>query len=105
MNPKPALEIECRHCGQRFVEMVDLLFHRCAAQTGARKARTPRTRHQPLLSRRTRVDAVSGTERRALDTKGAPDTEGAPERTPGARRRQTSAGPRWRRRPEVARAQ
>lgn len=32
-------ELECGHCGQRFIEMTKLVFHRCPGQGNARRAR------------------------------------------------------------------
>jgi len=31
--------LTCRHCGERYLETVQLLFHRCPAQNDAQKAR------------------------------------------------------------------
>ncbi|MGD0950448.1 MAG: hypothetical protein ABSA52_23900 [Candidatus Binatia bacterium] len=31
-DSKRWFELECRHCGQRFIDMAKLLFHRCPGQ-------------------------------------------------------------------------
>ncbi|HSQ04070.1 MAG TPA: hypothetical protein VLN59_08545 [Burkholderiales bacterium] len=40
VTPKQWFEIECRKCGQRFVEMSKLAFHRCPAEQQESSART-----------------------------------------------------------------
>ncbi len=37
MNAKQPFELECRQCGQRFLEMVKLLFHRCPGLSDAHR--------------------------------------------------------------------
>jgi len=46
-------ELECRHCGQRFLEMVKLLFHPCPKSLG--KHGSPRGGNRPGPQRRTRA--------------------------------------------------
>jgi hypothetical protein len=33
-------ELECRHCGRRFLEMRELLFHPCPSNSNARRSQT-----------------------------------------------------------------
>ena len=37
-DAKRWFELRCRHCGQRFVEMTRLVFHRCPAQGDAHRS-------------------------------------------------------------------
>jgi hypothetical protein len=41
-------ELECRHCGQRFVDMARLLFHPCPSNPNAEKS----TRHSRRPAKR-----------------------------------------------------
>jgi ribosomal protein L37E len=40
MTTAPDYRLHCKRCGGRFVEMVDLLFHRCG-QPAKRPAKVP----------------------------------------------------------------
>jgi predicted nucleic acid-binding Zn-ribbon protein len=48
----------CRHCGQRFLEMAKLLFHRCPGQGNAQN------RARSHAKQPTKVKAANPTERR-----------------------------------------
>ena len=39
MTAKRWFELECRHCGRRFIETVKLVFHECPTGDAARAAR------------------------------------------------------------------
>jgi hypothetical protein len=39
MSGKRWFELECRHCGQRFIDMVRLLYHACPDRPDAQNRR------------------------------------------------------------------
>ena len=45
-DTKRWFQLECRHCGQRFIEMVGLLFHSCPGRGDAVNAKRKGNRNE-----------------------------------------------------------
>jgi hypothetical protein len=58
MTAKRWFELECRHCGKRFLEMATLLFHRCPGLSHAHKQSQRRARRKGQGNLRTKTQRL-----------------------------------------------
>lgn len=59
MTAKRWFELECRHCGQRFIDMAKLLFHRCPSQGDVHSGRRKGDRRPGQANPRTKTQGLS----------------------------------------------